>query len=224
MQYLATFILSSLAATAFADRTCYSPGLPNFPDQTTWFDLNTLWNIHSASMNQTNMPKENQWIRQYIHQIASDAKVDERFALAIMMRESTGIAKQPCGDEKDCPASGCLPACGIFQNKDGKNPNTDVPTCQNVPQGQECPEQDIQKMCQCGIQGCNNQGYANIQDCQNRYPGNYAAIARCYNTGSVPSLSDLTQTAGSGVKLYPQDIGNFLMGLTTDQVYNTCQQ
>ena len=168
-----------------------------------------------------NTPDEMKNIKNDIQSIAGQ-NVDPRLALAIMMRESTGQTKQPCGDTK----SG-NPACGLFQNKDTRLPDDPnrVPTCEST---QPCPADKINYMIQCGIQGCGN-GFSNINDClNNQEHGKWPEATRCYNTGSIPDPQNLKAITVKGqdwgVPLYPMDIGNILMGLTTDVVYNQCQQ
>lgn len=156
-------------------------------------------------------------IRNAITYWSSQSGVDDRFILAVMMRESSGVTTTPCGDNGA--------SCGLMQVM---GPN--VPSCYNMPH--PCPNSTISTMIQCGTAGCNPPGTGGsyLSDCLSRYGQLVGAAARCYNTGSVPNpnnWTDIENASGKsyGIQSYVQDTANILLGVgsqTWTQLDQSC--
>ncbi|KAL9107878.1 MAG: hypothetical protein Q9227_007296 [Pyrenula ochraceoflavens] len=254
MHYSTLIVLSSLAASAVArpprqyagsaratsqcqggynPPPCFTDG-NTFPPKDKWPDFETLWSCHLNNINEVdsttnipyNFPNETAAIKAQLQAVSTTAGTDPRFALAIMMRESIGHTDVGCADQ-----SSGYPACGLFQNKDGKNPNVAVPDCSTTP---ECPLDKITAMITCGVAGCGGDvkgDWMNVKLAYNKYPEQWGPMARMYNSGSVPNPNNLTQVPiengqPAGIPYYAQDIGNLIMGHSTDETFgegSACQ-
>lgn len=203
MRSVTVIVVSAFLASASAASFSWDCHNNNFPDQSNWISEQKLEDISVKDMKYVgDTDDEVGNILGAIYDEADKLGIDQRFLLAMMMRESTGDTNEKCSD------SGA--SCGLFQVKDGQIPNQAVPSCYSHP----CPKKTIQKMIKCGAEGCNNNGYSNVQDCWNQYHGQYGAVARCYNSGAYGvNPQDLGQ--GAGTASYVQDIANILMGASS---------
>ncbi|KAL9624747.1 MAG: hypothetical protein Q9160_001101 [Pyrenula sp. 1 TL-2023] len=201
----ASALLTAVSATTY-EYNCHGVPFQNDPNQ--WKDEASFLNLVRQDMTQIQHADDTQ-VTDVINTVSDYAKnigMDKRFALAIMMRESSGNIHSECGDEEH--------SCGLYQVKDGNVPNTHVPSCYQKP---VCPKETTDKMIQCGLVGCDN-GYANVKQCWQKYPNNYGATARCFNAGYYTPvvLQDLSQ--GGGVPSYAQDVGNILIGASSGSI------
>lgn len=205
MRSTTAVILSALLTSVTAASFSWSCHNNNFPDKSDWISVQKLEDIAVKEMKYAgDNDDEVGNILGTLYEGASKLGIDQRFVLAMLMRESTGNTNEECSD------GGA--SCGLFQVKDGHVPNQAVPSCDSHPQS--CPKETIQKMIKCGLEGCDNNGYSNVQDCWNQYHGQYGAVARCYNSGANSvNPQDLGQ--GAGTVSYVQDIGNILLGASS---------
>ncbi|KAI9761662.1 MAG: sister chromatid cohesion protein 1 [Chaenotheca gracillima] len=176
---------------------CYTGA--SFPDISTWADFGTLWSDALASLTNLNSQRESNDLKSAIQTYASSSGLDQRFILSIVMQESGGFVRKEPND-----AGGR--SKGLLQINGGHS-------CAYLP-WDGCRTDLISQMVVDGVQGTGSwpAGAEGLSGCYTANGNQYNLAARCYNTGTVPDASDLSQ-AGAGTSSYVSDVGNRLMGI-----------
>lgn len=184
-----------------------------WPSVNDWADFDGLWEanlplIQKACSNNNfgidNSDEETALIKTHLVDVAQEANVDSRVALAIMMQESKGCVRVPTTDNG-------VKNPGLFQTHNG------IGSCDGL---NPCPEEQIVQMIRDGLLGtadgagiqqttaqATTELGATAGDAQSVYGG-----ARIYNSGSL-TPTDLNDGRGS-TKCYAVDVANRLTGFT----------
>ncbi|ODH45601.1 hypothetical protein GX48_08315 [Paracoccidioides brasiliensis] len=169
---------------------CYTGS--QFPSIDQWLSFNELFELNKQIMLMFNSQEEVSVIRRSIEEAAEASGLDSRIILAVMMQESNGNVRTSAGD-------GVTP--GIMQALGS-------PDCSGSAWG-KCDPSTIRNMVMAGVFGTGRT--EGLAACFKRYGHAYGPMLRCYNSGSVPDLSDLSKVK-YGTPGYVSFVANRLEG------------
>jgi hypothetical protein len=194
--------------TSFGGTGAISDGWPALNDWVSSFDDMFEANIPilKSSCAQWNVPDnsddEISDIRSSIKSVGSEANVDPRFILAVVIQESNGCVRAPTTVYS-------ISNPGLMQSHEGTG------SCNNGAVLTPCPSDQIHQMIVDGVQGtATGDGLKGCLEKANADDATkYYKAARIYNSGSV----DASQNLGQGVAThcYVSDVANRLLGWAT---------
>jgi hypothetical protein len=182
-----------------------------WPSKDKWASWDDLWSVNSALMKNTcnwnawgadNSAAETQAVGDAIKQVATEAGIDERFVLAIVMQESKGCVRAPTTN------NGVVNP-GLMQSHNG------LGSCAGI---SPCPSSSITQMITDGTTGTvSGDGLKQLVAKAAGVVGNaearpFYAAARLYNSGSA-DYAVLGNGLGS-TPCYASDVANRLLGWT----------
>lgn len=182
--------------------TCYSGSASAFPPLSTWISFSAMWGLQRIS---ALVPIGDTWeeighIKNAIMTVSTDALVDTRVILAIIILESTGNVRVPC-----TTSYGGVQNCGLMQ---AYNPTQ---TSYNASIG----SQSILQMVVDGTQGTETgpglvQWLNHAAGVNFDASGNLWEALRGYNSGR---MNDMQLSDGLGATdAYVSDVANYLQG------------
>lgn len=198
---------------------CIGPKIQDFPGMDKWLSFDLLWKINEPRITfaNKNCTKYNGIIRDAIHEVSAQTKVDARLILAMMMQESNGNVLVECTNTWGAPD------CGIMQMGGSRNFT------------ESDPERSIKDMIEDGVRGTrglpgfgqetvpglltymNGDTFVEVGNDTTKdfWHGNPYAAVHLYNAGNILS-EDLTvgssATNNDEPNPYAHDVLSRLMG------------